>query len=74
MLALANSALSCRLEERRVNKASAEPASVPAQLSNTELCFKSDDLFRDARTVCIEHSGQRYLLRLTRENKLILTK
>jgi hemin uptake protein HemP len=27
-----------------------------------------------APTVEIEHAGQRYLLRVTRENKLILTK
>lgn len=34
----------------------------------------SQALFRGARTLCIEHAGQRYLLRITRENKLILTK
>jgi len=34
----------------------------------------SKQLFRGNNTVCIEHGGQRYLLRLTRENKLILTK
>jgi len=34
----------------------------------------SKQLFRGNNTVCIEHAGQRYLLRLTRENKLILTK
>ena len=31
-------------------------------------------LFQGARVVCIEHAGQRYMLRITRENKLILTK
>ncbi|GBG03132.1 hypothetical protein AZSI13_24590 [Azospira sp. I13] len=34
----------------------------------------SRQLFRGNNTVCIEHAGQCYLLRLTRENKLILTK
>lgn len=34
----------------------------------------SRELFRDSNTVHIEHEGQRYLLRLTRGNKLILTK
>jgi hemin uptake protein HemP len=39
----------------------------PAQLS-------SRDLFRNANTVRIEHNGEHYWLRLTRGNKLILTK
>lgn len=34
----------------------------------------SRELFRESNTVHIEHEGQRYLLRLTRGNKLILTK
>ena len=34
----------------------------------------SAELLRGASTVEIEHAGQRYLLRVTRENKLILTK
>ena len=34
----------------------------------------STDLFRGNTVVEIEHAGQRYLLRRTRENKLILTK
>jgi hemin uptake protein HemP len=41
---------------------------------NIPQVIRSQDLFRGARTVCIEHEGQRYLLRLTKENKLILTK
>jgi hemin uptake protein HemP len=31
-------------------------------------------LFGGHQAVEIEHAGQRYLLRITRENKLILTK
>ena len=34
----------------------------------------SAELLCGASTVEIEHAGQRYLLRVTRENKLILTK
>jgi hemin uptake protein HemP len=34
----------------------------------------SEDILRGALTAEIEHAGQCYLLRVTRENKLILTK
>ncbi|HQQ64050.1 MAG TPA: hemin uptake protein HemP [Pseudomonadales bacterium] len=34
----------------------------------------SEEIFLGARIVRIEHAGQHYLLRLTKENKLILTK
>ncbi len=34
----------------------------------------SRKLFRNGTTLCIDHAGQRYILRVTRENKLILTK
>ena len=34
----------------------------------------SEELFRHGREVRIAHQGQCYTLRLTRENKLILTK
>ena len=34
----------------------------------------SEQLLRGATTLAIDHAGQRYLLRVTRENKLILTK
>lgn len=34
----------------------------------------SEQILGGATTVEIEHAGQRYLLRVTRENKLILTK
>lgn len=34
----------------------------------------SEEILRGNTTVEIEHAGQRYLLRVTRENKLILTK
>ena len=34
----------------------------------------SQQLLRGAQAIEIDHAGQRYLLRITRENKLILTK
>ena len=34
----------------------------------------SNDILRGNTAIEIEHAGQRYLLRVTRENKLILTK
>ncbi len=37
-------------------------------------CYDSRDLFRGAREVFIEHAGQAYRLRITRQDKLILTK
>jgi hemin uptake protein HemP len=36
--------------------------------------LSSQELFRNGNTVRIEHAGQTYWLRLTRGNKLILTK
>lgn len=36
--------------------------------------LSSEELFRSGNTVRIEHAGQVYWLRLTRGNKLILTK
>lgn len=37
-------------------------------------CIKSTELMRNQRMIAIDHGGQRYTLRITRENKLILTK
>lgn len=36
--------------------------------------INSETLLRGQNKVVIEHAGQSYILRLTRENKLILTK
>ena len=36
--------------------------------------LSSEELLQGASAVEIEHAGQRYFLRITRENKLILTK
>lgn len=37
-------------------------------------CVRSEDLFGKDREIMIEHAGVYYRLRLTRANKLILTK
>ena len=36
--------------------------------------ISSQQILRGAQAIEIDHAGQRYLLRITRENKLILTK
>ncbi|MBK8522966.1 MAG: hemin uptake protein HemP [Betaproteobacteria bacterium] len=36
--------------------------------------LNSRQLFRDGKTVEIDHGEQRYTLRVTKDNKLILTK
>jgi len=38
------------------------------------LILHADELFQGQREICIEHNGQRYRLRITRRNKLILQK
>jgi len=51
-------------------------AGVAKPFTRTEAapCFHSRELFGGRREVCIEHAGQIYRLRITRQNKLILTK
>lgn len=44
-----------------------EPETRPRELPSTVL-------FRGAKVLEINHAGERYLLRITRQNKLILTK
>lgn len=56
-----------------LNTPLSSPACVPATPSAIPR-IDSADLLRGANTVEIAHAGQRYLLRVTRENKLILTK
>lgn len=48
--------------------------SVPSATGLNPPRIASADILRGAPTAEIEHAGQRYLLRVTRENKLILTK
>jgi hemin uptake protein HemP len=48
----------------------ASPLVVGGELTSID----SRQLFANGNTLLIEHFGQRYTLRITRENKLILTK
>lgn len=50
-----------------------QPAQ-PVPVANVQHSIDSEQLLKGANTVEIAHAGQRYLLRVTRENKLILTK
>jgi len=50
------------------------PPAPPADNSTARPRVESEEILRGNTTVEIEHAGQRYLLRVTRENKLILTK
>lgn len=50
------------------------PPTNPVPNNGGILRLESKEILRGANTVEIEHAGQRYLLRVTRENKLILTK
>lgn len=47
-----------------------EMASRPSSLPR----LRSEDLFRSSHELIIEHQGQEYRLRLTRNDKLILNK
>lgn len=53
-----------------------KPPSVPpaTDLTPARLRLGSQEILRGNSAVEIEHAGQHYLLRVTRENKLILTK
>lgn len=51
------------------------PTAIPARRAPEPFVIPSDTLFRpDRREVLILHEGHAYRLRLTRQNKLILTK
>jgi hemin uptake protein HemP len=50
------------------------PPLVAAPAQPTPPRLNSSQLFRDAKTIEIDHGEQRYTLRVTRDNKLILTK
>jgi hemin uptake protein HemP len=53
-----------------------EPArsEPPIAASSPRVRMSSRDLFRGGREIVILHAGQEYLLRITRADKLILTK
>ena len=54
--------------------ANSPAASSPPTETNARPRIDSGKLLQGANALEIDHSGQRYLLRVTRENKLILTK
>lgn len=53
-----------------------QPQSAPSESSGgvSRKRLASSDLFGSAQEILIEHVGQEYRLRITRQGKLILTK
>ncbi|MGQ0530994.1 MAG: hemin uptake protein HemP [Panacagrimonas sp.] len=49
-------------------------ARLKPSLSSPPPRLRSEDLFRSSHELIIEHQGQEYRLRLTRNDKLILNK
>lgn len=49
-------------------------AAVGALAPTTGPAYPSRSLFQGGRLVWIEHAGERYALRITKQGKLILTK
>ncbi len=52
----------------------APPCTTPAVSPGSNLVYPSQRLFQGGNVVWIEHEGERYTLRRTRQGKLILTK
>ena len=50
------------------------PNTPPTPPDRPDRVIRSDDLFRGARQVLIEHGSERYRLIITRNDKLILQK
>ena len=57
----------------QTNPATPKPSAAPVP-TETQQRVDSNQLLRGQRTVEIEHGEQRYTLRVTKDNKLILTK
>lgn len=47
---------------------------IPDRTETARSVYTSADLFRGRSCICIDHGSERYLLRQTRQGKLILTK
>lgn len=60
--------------EKLENKPGSGPEAAVADEKTTPIVISSETLFRQGRELIILHDGQEYRLRLTRLNKLILTK
>jgi hemin uptake protein HemP len=50
------------------------PVESRAGESKAPKVVSASELFAGAREICIEHEGERYVLRITRRGKLILQK
>jgi len=51
------------------------PATPPTETTTPDTnSISSQQLFQGRQEICIEHTGQIYRLRITRQGKLILTK
>ena len=58
-----------------MNPSPTQTSSVPSvEKGEDRRRISSEEILGGSACVEIEHAGQRYLLRVTRENKLILTK
>jgi hemin uptake protein HemP len=51
-----------------------EPAREPDRTPTPRKVISAQDLFAGEREIQIEHAGERYRLRITRRNKLVLQK
>jgi hemin uptake protein HemP len=57
------------------NDASTPPSGPPArETKDPPKVVSAQELFAGEREICIEHEGERYVLRITRRGKLILQK
>jgi hemin uptake protein HemP len=58
-----------------MSEAKGEPKdAAPAPAATPTRTVRSSDLLGDARVLRIEHNGEIYVLRITRNGRLILTK
>jgi hemin uptake protein HemP len=66
-----------------VDQPESHPDNAPRSISNPDIsetrhvppgAFPTDSLFQGRQEILIDHNGERYRLRITRNDKLILTK
>ena len=59
-----------------MNTENSQPKTQPVSTDKVQPVRRihSQDLFKHGKEIVIEHAGQEYRLRITRQNKLILTK
>jgi len=68
--------VSAPVTTEHADSTSNEPIAVPQPVNSNglEKRYQSRALFRGKQEIIIEHSGYTYRLRITRQDKLILTK